>query len=41
MEFLMDFFELSIRDMCIDLCGRDAFMSEHFLDRPDVSAILE
>ena len=41
MKFLMYLSQLLVRDMRIDLCGSDIFMSEEFLDRAEVSTISE
>lgn len=41
MKFLMCFFELWVRHMCIDLCRRDRSMSEKFLDDTDICSVCE
>lgn len=41
MKLLMHFLESPIREMCINLRGRNAGVAKHFLDRADVGAVDE
>ena len=41
MESLVDFFELLVGDVGIDLGGSDGGMAQHRLDAPDIGAVLE
>ena len=40
MKLLMDGLKAFLVHMGIYLCGRDVGMPEHFLDIPDISAVL-
>lgn len=41
MIFVMNFFELFVRDVGVNLCSGDGAVAEHFLDGADVGAIDE
>ena len=37
----MDFFETGVFDMGIDLCGGDAGMAQHHLNRPKIRSMIQ
>ena len=41
MKLFVVAFQLHVRDMSINLCGRNVSMAEHLLDRADVGAVLD